>query len=160
DFATFGAGLYAEDAALVITDSRFHGNITDNFFGSFSLGGGVCHFGPMLCILDSSFSDNLADSNGLGPGNGGAAIFSEANRVEVLRCTFTDTYVGENTFGAGGAIWHVGGAALLENCTFLRNHVGSGGGGQGHGGAIALDAGDVFHCSFIINEATTSRGGL
>jgi hypothetical protein len=154
--ATFGVGVYAEDAALFVAGCTFHDNITDNFFGDFSLGGGICHFGPLLCVEECTFTDNTVDSNGVEPGNGGAGLYSDAERLEVSGCEFSGNYAGENVFASGGGLWHTGEAALIEDCHFAQNHVGSGGGAYGMGGALALDAGQVSNCTFVENEAVNS----
>jgi hypothetical protein len=166
-----GAILSEAGANLTLVDVSLSGNQAAG-----GLGGGAIFndAGASLSMTDSTASNNQAGTEvSFDPstgGGGGGAIFS--NFGASLRLTDCDlsgnqaiTTVGFDNFG--GAIYNLGGAATLSNCTLANNQVSGGGSstifGGSSGGAVANDFGatlTVDGSRFINNQAICASGGF
>ncbi len=154
--ATFGAGVYAEEAAVTVIATTIRDNTTDNFWDNFDQGGGLCHFGPYLVLEGCQVLRNRIDSNG--PNQGGG-VYSDADQLTVTNSIFIDNFAGENSGAFGGGLCHTGAFGYVLDCEFTGNHVGSLGGGEGVGGGLYIENGVVEHTSFTGNTATLTPTG-
>ena len=136
-----GAGLYVEDASLLINNCRF----VDNWA---LYGGGLLNFPPCAPVITNcAFIGNEAAL-------GGGGLFNYASEAEIQSCTFSQN---RSPSGAGGAVFNLyGDLATFADCTFDQN-------AAHHGGAAYSEEGcqtTFERCAFSDNSAAANGGGM
>ena len=174
----FSNNVAGDHSGAVYVEARLSGgqvNITNSYFNnnairngsSYGTGGAltVSAVGGEVTITDSHFSDNAVhSSNASSPG--GAAIFvkSAGAGVTITNCYFIGNVLGvaagPSSAGYGGALYVPDGHAgvTITNSHFIDNVIASNG---GHGGAVAVNDGNiaVVNTIFINNTANGGGGG-
>ena len=153
DFPTYGGGgaIYQEYAdSLKITECYFATNTANN-----AVGGAIATFhGSDIYLYDVEIRNNIAG------GGGGGLTFLRPENV-----TFNKGYIINNrsNFNAGGGIF-VGSESndlsitvpgSFSHLTFVNNYAQSGGGGLFLWNTFDFD---IFHCTFVGNEANDNDG--
>jgi predicted outer membrane repeat protein len=127
-------GAVTNEGTATFVRTRFRNN------GAYWGGGAIYANNGSLTLIDSQFIGNGSDYGG--------AIFHGGltSSLVVDGCTFTDNGAGED----GGAIYLVGGGAVIERSAFIGNEAHS----YGSGGAVAGSfTGDIRSSTFINNTA-------
>ena len=86
---------------------------------SAEFGGALLQLGGALDVINSTFTNNVANENG-------GAIYTSNAKVNINKDTFTNNKANENE-GYGGAIHLDYETATVEECTFTDNVAGKGG---------------------------------
>ena len=134
DTVQVGGGIYNE-GILIVTDSKFHGNSTNQE------GGAIFNNSGDLAVSHSTFSDNSSAGEG-------AAIFSDGSFV-VVDCLFN----GNSATIAGGAILaRSGRPAVISHSTFSNNSA-------TRGGAILGEYGNLDIQSSTFTQNSARNGG-
>jgi hypothetical protein len=115
-----GAGFFAADTELLVTDTIVRNNTSSNVESD---GIGAYIFGRDTTIIDSVFENNRAiDANGdaipqTAESEGGGLTIFGASFAQLTRCTFRGNVAGE-----GGAIWTGAGITInIDGCRFEDN---------------------------------------
>jgi len=148
-----GAGLYADNLTLTITDGNFAQNFATSGFGA------GAHIGNSTAtITDATFRSNGLSSGG----GGGGGLHSVNSNTSLSGVHFSDNFGGYSG-GNGGAILVEGGGNLALNAVgFFDNAVSS---SSGFGGAIAARNTTITGADirFVENRASgyfgLARGG-
>ncbi len=113
-----------------------------------------CHqsVGPSLFVHDTDFLNNkVHDVNGTG--GTGTICAGNANRAEIVNCTFTGNYAsikGSAISLCNSETKDILNVSLIEDCTFTNN--------TGGGSAVFVsDASTVTNCVFKGNQATVLK---
>jgi hypothetical protein len=137
-----GAGI-SNSGILTISDSTIDSNNAADTGGTGS-GGGI--YTPNSAGLTL---DNVVVSNNVAASSGGGLYLNSV--AHLTGCTF----VGNQSSGAGGAIFNVGGNVTLTNSAVSANSAGPYG-----GGISALSAQITLDHSEVIGNTASSGGGL
>ncbi len=159
-----GAGVYAQNCALALTNCVVRDN-SISYSGSGFTGGGLYCSGASLQILGCLFSNNTLAPVGSGQNGSGGAVYAAVTGLTVVGTTFAGNRVNKDK-SYGGALYHAGGlSVLISNCVFQDNGRASGGGNLEALGTLYLAGGvtaTVAHCVFTTNSlsgGTTLQGG-
>jgi uncharacterized repeat protein (TIGR01451 family) len=168
-----GALSYDAEGTVVIMNSRFTGNIAQDYGGAIYSGDEDEGGDGVLTIMDSSFIDNTS-------GDYGGAIYAVADMVTITDSEFT---ANESIFDDGGAILtDYNDYVIIDGCTFTGNTSGDEGGAlyiysdtevayvsnstftgntAYYGGAIYNDVEEIsyFHNLLIDNNTAVYYGG-
>lgn len=144
--STEGAGIWSQDATVILDQCRLVGNIAQGLPGQGShvggdgRGGALFATGSLVQMNDCLFTNNAAMG-----GQGG-----------------TNVYVGaEGGRGMGGAVYVADGSCLMSGSYFVSNSVAGGMGGAAKVGGEGGDAlgGAVFFASDAVSVTTTEFEG-
>jgi hypothetical protein len=127
-----GAGIWAKDSFLTMTNSLLAGN-TINYAGYrpslwMGYGGGLCVEGGELTLLDSQVMGNFTAAGQAGAGSiaagGGVALVGNygGNRHTISNCTFTGNSIACLNNSRGAALY-LAATALVANCVFATNWI-------------------------------------
>jgi len=110
-------------------------------------GAGMYNNTSSPAIINCTFSDNTASSNGGGIYN-----------VTLSFPTITDcTFNGNAASSSGGGIYNISSSPAITNCTFSSNTANTYGGGIAN---YSSSSPAIINCTFSGNTATTSGGGI
>lgn len=143
NFATLRGGAIENfQDEVIISASVIHDNSTNGD------GGGIHNTGT-LTIIDSTLSENSADS--LSSFGGGIYNTGTAATVEIVSSTLS----GNSAENRGGGIWANGGAVSISQSTISGNSAGNGGGIHSSGDLTVVSS------TIVLNQtATGGDGGL
>ena len=141
---TYGGGLCARGAGLVISNCVFRENGADGGPGTGGAGAFLAASGTVvLCRFERNVST----------GNDGGGLLINAGTPTVDRCQFVDNTADD----WGGGLASYGGTAVIQNSLFLRNRA-------DEGGAVHFNGGGVLRNNTLVdnraNLLSSSGGGI
>jgi hypothetical protein len=133
-----GGALAGSHFCLHVEDCRFQRNRAQ-------MGGAIHHYGGVITIMNSSFSENTSNTEG-------GALDLHGESISLTDCVFSSNTA---QFGGGAYLgaWY---PTSLSRCTFRGNTANVGGG-------LYLESGDavvIEGCHFSKNDAQGDGGGL
>ncbi len=140
DYNTFGGGVNAFYANLLISRCTFTGNFA-------TYGGAVYSRRSNITIQQCTFRHNAANQ-------GGALMLTSFGDQAII----TESTFFENIASSGGAIsveYDRVGTTIITSCAFTRNHANSTG-----GALVSLIDGVVANCRFEGNSANQAGGAI
>lgn len=149
---TMGAGIYAEDSNLTITDSEVTGNVNDND----DPGGGIWADDSTVTVENSRIAGNQAP----GSSGGGIALVDSPGGI-ASSLTVRSSVVADNSAqleGGGIAALDTDGPISISGSTISGNSSSGGGGGGlyvGYTGPVSVES-----STFVSNASDTSGGGI
>ena len=159
-----GAGMYAMNCAVTITNCVVANNQTFSPVGSVSrYGGGLCLSSCRTLIVNSQLVSNRQSGAGLDGRTYGVGIYAAGGQLKTCDVLFQTNRadLAGYWYPYGGAIQCDGVAFDASNCVFNCNHVSSlGSGSDAAGGALFLNSGSaqIISCSFTGNYAQAETG--
>jgi hypothetical protein len=133
----FGAGVYASNSTLTVSNCTLAGNSAFD-------GGGIYAGGGSLTVSNCTLTSNSAQA------------YSGGIEASVSSVTVSNTILTGNSAGYGGGIYGYASSVTVSNCTLQANYAsGTGGGIAGSGGNRAT----VIGCTLVGNSVGRGIGG-
>ncbi len=140
-----GAGIFAADDALTITNCVISNNVTT------TRGGGISFIaGGSVTVINSTISGNSAQ------GGGGIYCFSTGTLI-IDNCTISGNTASQSL--GGGGVLNMSSTVTIRNSTISGNHA-TGGAGGGITLQNAPAAVTIQNSTIAFNDATTTGGGI
>lgn len=149
-FPGYGGGIY-NSGTLTVTKLIVTGNKATID------GGGIYNSASdTLKVENSIISNNVADSDNGGSGNGGGGLYNDTfGKMTLIYSTVSGNSVG--SLADGGGIYTAGSTTMITNSTISGNSSGNDGGGIYVRGTFDVT---VINCTIAKNTAARDGGGV